>query len=89
MNKYNYVIIKHNDPTFERESTLLDNKYSKSKKYAMMEKGIHNDGSESLNRIIYSNDLEDLQKMANSYISWYNYPMRLYKEMQQNILPLA
>ena len=88
MKAYNYVIIKHNNPYLETENVLLKNKYKAKMKYAFIQKGVHKDGSESINFIEYSNDLEALQKRANGFISWYNYPMGLYKEMQQNILTL-
>jgi hypothetical protein len=82
MEAYNYVIIKDNNPTFERESTLLDNKYKKSKKYVFITKMIHKDSSESTASIQYSNDLAELQQRANGFISWYNYPMKLSKNIQ-------
>jgi hypothetical protein len=88
MKAYNYVIIKHNYPELERENVLLNNKYKAKMKYAFIQKGVHKDGSESINFIEYSNDLETLQKRATGFISWYNYPMGIYKEMQQNILTL-
>ncbi len=78
---YNYVIIKHNYPALERESTLLQNNY-KPKKYAFINKGVHKDGSESIYFIEYSNDLEALQKRASGAVSWYNYPLGLSKDIQ-------
>ena len=47
MQPYNYIIIKHNYPELERESTLLHNKYKPKMKYAFINKGCHKDGSES------------------------------------------
>ena len=88
-NGYNYVIIKKNFPELERESTLLDNKYRKTKKYAFINKGIHKDGSESVYYIEYSNDLEELQERANKFVSWYNYPMNLAKSIQGYISELS
>lgn len=82
---YNYVIIKNNCPELEKESTLLHNKYKKSKKYAFINKGIHRDGSESIYYIEYSNNLEELQSKAVKFISWYNYPLGLYKDIQGNV----
>lgn len=79
---YSYVIIKNNHPELERESVLLENNYKKSKKYAMLNKIVHKDGSENISTIIYSNDLESLQKRANNYVSWYNYPLGLSKNIQ-------
>ncbi len=82
MKAYNYVIIKNNYADLERESTLLQNKYNAKKKYAYINKGVHKDGSESIYFIEYSNDLEALQKDANEYISWYNYPLGVSKNIQ-------
>jgi hypothetical protein len=78
---YSYVIIKHNDPTFEREKTYFESKYKKTK-YAMFNKTIHKDGSETLTSIKYSNDIEQLQNEASQYISWYNYPLGVSKNIQ-------
>jgi hypothetical protein len=85
---YGYVIIKHNYPELERESTLLHNKYSAKKKYAFIQKSGHKDGSESINFIDYSNDLEALQARASKFVSWYNYPLGLCKNMQGYIREL-
>ena len=86
---YNYVIIKENYPQLEKESVLLRNKYNPKKRYALINKGCHKDGSESIYFIEYSNDLQALQETAKEYVSWYNYPLGLYKEIQGNILPLS
>ncbi len=80
--KYSYVIIQPNYDALSRESVLLENKYKKTKKYAFIEKLSHKDGSESIANIYYSNDLEDLQNKASKYVSWYNYPLNLSKDMQ-------
>lgn len=88
MKLYHYVIIKHNYPELERESALSHNNYKANKKYAFINKGTHKDGSESIYYIDYSNDLEDLQKRASEFISWYNYPMGLSKNIQQYISQL-
>ena len=82
MTPYSYVIIRHNNPTFERESVLLSNKYNAKKKYAFIQKSCHKDGSESICFIDYSNDLEALQERANRFVSWYNYVAGLQKNIQ-------
>lgn len=79
---YNYVIIKHNYPELERESTLITSPYKPKKKYAAIYKQSHKDGSESISFIAYDNDLEKLQKAAARHPSWYNYPLNLCKNMQ-------
>jgi hypothetical protein len=79
---YNYAIIKENYPELERESVLSYNKYSPKKKYAMLVKGVHKDGSESIYFIEYSNDLQELQEKASGYLSWYNYPLGVAKSIQ-------
>lgn len=78
---YNYAIIKENYPELERESVLTHNKW-KNKKYAMLVKGVHKDGSESIYFIKYSNDLEELQNEAKDFPSWYNYPLGVSKSIQ-------
>jgi hypothetical protein len=75
----NYAIIKHNYPELERETVLTHNKYNAKKKYALIVKGVHKDSSESIFFIDYSNDLEELQKIASTYMSWYNYPLGVSK----------
>lgn len=88
MAHYNYAIIKHSYPELERESVLTENLYKPKLKYAFICKGIHKDGSESIYFIKYSNDLEKLHNMAKGYISWYNYPLGLTKDMQGYIREL-
>lgn len=88
MTKYSYAIVKHNYPDLMRESVLLENKYSAKKKYALIEKISHKDGSENIANIYYSNDLEALSTQAKCYISWYNYPLGVTKNMQQYISEL-
>ena len=81
-NQYHYVIIQPNYADLEKESALSHNKYNAKKKYAFINKGLHKDGSESIYYIEYSNDLEELQTKAASFISWYNYPLNLCKNIQ-------
>lgn len=87
-NKYSYMIIKFNNPCFAQESVLLSNKYKKSAKYAMIEKLVHADGSESIANITYSSDIVKLQERASGFISWYNYPQGLTKNIQGYITQL-
>ena len=82
MKGYNYVIIKENYPELERENVLLENKYKANRRYAMITKMVHTDGSESIPTIVYSNDLQGLQERAKGFISWYNYPIGIAKDMQ-------
>lgn len=87
---YSYVIIKENYKELAQLTTLAqDNKWLKSKKYAFICKTVCSDKSEFIGFIKYSNDLEAIQKEASQFVSWYNYPMGLYKELQGNILHLA
>lgn len=86
--KYGYVIIKHNYPELRQEPTFFESKYLKSKKYAMIFKNINKDGSELITHIKYSNDLEALQETAKGFISWYNYPLGVYKSIQGYISEL-
>lgn len=81
MTNYNYVIIQANSPIFAQQSTLLDNNY-KPTKYCIIYKTVYRDGSESITRIVYSNNLEKLQNDAKGYISWYNYVAGLKKNIQ-------
>lgn len=82
MKACSYVIIKENYPELERESVLLENKYKANKKFAMINKMVHKDGSESISTIVYSNDLQDLQNRAKVFVSWYNYPLGVAKDIQ-------
>jgi len=81
MKQYNYGVIVKNNETLKRESTYLDNDY-KPTKYALIEKQVFKDGSEGINRIIYSSDLEQLISLTSIYPSWYNYPGNLKMNMQ-------
>jgi hypothetical protein len=85
---YNYVIIKHNYPELEREYTLLNNKYNAKKKYAFINKIVHKDGSENIAFIDYGNDLEAFQLRVANCESWYNYPLKLTKNIQGYITDL-
>lgn len=88
MNKtcFSYVVIVYNNPDLANERTYLNqNKYKKSAKYAMLFRTVHKDNSETLTHMRYSSNMEELQKVANSFISWYNYPLALRKDMQGNI----
>lgn len=85
---YNYVIIKESYPELERESTLLNSKFLKSKKYAMLFKQSYKDGSESITHIKYSNNLNGLQSVAEGFSSWYNYPLGKFQDIKGNIKQL-
>ena len=87
-NQYSYAIIKENNLYLETQSVLLDNKYKKSAKYALIEKIVHKDGSENISRIVYGSDICKLQAMAAGYVSWYNYPLCLTKNIQGYITQL-
>jgi len=47
-----------------------------------IEKLSNKDGSESIANIYYSNDMADFQIRANGFVSWYNYPLNLKKNIQ-------
>ena len=86
---YSYAILVHNTPEryLHQESTYLDNDFKKTK-YAMIEKQCFKDGSEGINRIIYSNNLQKLQSDILKYISWYDYVEMKTKNIQQYISKL-
>jgi len=81
MNEYSYVVIKHNYSDLAKESTFFESKYKKTK-YAALYFTVHKDKSETFTHIIYSNNLEELQNKANVFLSWYNYPLNLCKNIQ-------
>ncbi len=85
---YSYVIIKNNHPELERESVLLENNYKPKAKYAMLNKMVHKDGSENIATIVYSNNLEALHNRAKGFVSWYNYPLGISKNIQGYITEL-
>ncbi len=82
MKNYSYVIIQPNYSGLRQEKTLLHNKYNAKKKYAFINKITHKDGSENIAFIDYSNDLQELQNRAKGFVSWYNYPIGIAKDMQ-------
>ena len=86
---YSYAILVNNTPEryLHQESTYLDNDFKKTK-YAMIEKQCFKDGSEGINRIIYSNNLQKLQSDILKYISWYDYVEMKTKNIQQYISKL-
>lgn len=88
MKQYGYMVIRFNHPDYERKSTLLHNDYKKSKRYAIFNYSAHKDGSESLNFIEYSDDLEDLHNRAKDYPTWFNYPIGLFKPIDGEIQPI-
>lgn len=85
---YSYAIVKHTQDWMRQESVLLENNYNPKKKYALIEKIVHKDRSENIANIYYSNDLEMLSNRAKKYISWYNYPLMLCKDIQGYIRDL-
>lgn len=89
MKQYNYAILVENTPDkyLHQESTYLDNKFKKTK-YAVIEKQCFKDGSEGINRIIYSNNLAKLQASLLPYVSWYDYVDMKRKNIQQYISKL-
>lgn len=84
---YNYAIIKENFPDLERESTLIPGKW-KNKKYAMIIKVVHKDGTESITYIKYRNDLQGLQNDARGFVSWFNYPLGIAKNINGNLMEI-
>jgi len=89
MKTYNYAILLENTPDkyLHQESTFLDNDFKKTK-YALIEKQVFKDGSEGINRIIYSNDLSKLVEQLKSYVSWYDYISGSVKSIQGYISKL-
>ncbi len=79
---YNYAILKESYSGLKNVSTFLDNKFKPKSKYALIEKQVFKDGSEGVNRIIYSNDLIKLTEILLTYKSWYNYPIMRSKSLQ-------
>lgn len=80
---YSYVLLVKNTPErhLQQESTLLENKYKKTK-YALIQKICHKDGSENIATIFYSNDLQKLIEQMKGYISWYDYVNGFSKNIQ-------
>jgi len=89
MTQYNYALLVENTPDkyLQQESTYLDNNFRKTK-YALIEKQVFKDGSEGINRIIYSNNLLKLKNTILNYVSWYDYIGMQTKNMQQYISKL-
>lgn len=83
---YTYAILRENsnDARLSQINTLIPCNHKKTK-YALIEKAIMQDRSEIVVRVIYSNDINELSNALKKYISWYNEPLGLQKDMQQNI----
>lgn len=81
---FNYAIVRNNYDDAKRETTLLPSPHKKTK-YVLIEKQCFTDGSEAINRIIYSNNLNKLTELAKGYVSYYNYPMGVCMDLQGNI----
>ena len=79
-----YVIIKPNDSRYKQESTLEPSEYNPTK-YVMIEKKCFHDGSEKINRLIYSDDIVELTKNSYNYASWYNYVIGMCKHLDKSI----
>lgn len=84
MQGYSYVVIKHNYSDLAKESTYFESKYKKTK-YAALYYTVHKDKSETFTHVVYSNNLDKLQIQANNFVSWYNYPLNLFKDIKGNI----
>lgn len=82
--QFSYGILKENYPELKNESTILVNDYQETK-YALIEKKVVKDGTEKINHIFYSDDLEKLTFMAETYKSWYNYPLNKSKSLSQYV----
>lgn len=83
---YTYGILRENTEraALHQINTFFPCKHKKTK-YGIIEKALMPDGSEIVVRVIYSNNLEQLTNTLKNYISWYNEPLGLKKDMQQNI----
>jgi hypothetical protein len=79
--RYSYGILKDNYPDLAHETTLLDNDY-KETKLVLIEKQTFDDGSEGINRIIYSDSYSELSKILLGYVSWYDYIANVSKSIQ-------
>lgn len=86
MKKYIYGILKENTELLglQFEPTIIPCEFVPSA-YALIEKKMLPNNTEKINRIIYSDDLQELSTNLLKYISWYNYPTGIKKNMQQFI----
>ncbi len=84
---FQYAILKHNNPYFAKESTTGENNYLNSA-FALLVKNCLSDGSEKIETILYSDNLDDLTKQAEKFPSWYNYPAGKKKDLQGYISDL-
>lgn len=84
--KYTYGILRENTQlaALHQLDTFLPCKHKKTK-YGIIEKALMPDGSEIIVRVIYGSNLEQLTDTLKKYVSWYNEPLCLKKDMQQNI----
>lgn len=87
METYKYCLLVKNthDKALQQWSTLIKSPF-KPTLFALIERQCYdNYMPEKVNRIIYSDDLEHLTNLMETYISWYDYVTGYYKEMQQNV----
>ena len=89
MIQYNYAILVENtkERYLHQEFTFLESKFKKTK-YAIIEKQVFKDGSEGINKIIYSDNLIKLQNDIKGYISWYDYIKMETKSINQYVSKL-
>lgn len=71
---YKYGMLKNNTPELclKQESTIEPNEF-KNTRYGLIEKVCYSDGTEAINCIMYSDDLEECVNKLKTYPSWYNY----------------
>jgi len=80
---YHYAIVVNNttERNLNRETTLLNNKFKKTK-FALIDKIVNEDGTENIYNIVYSNDINKLSEDAKKYLSYYNYVAGYMKNIQ-------
>ena len=91
METYKYCLLVRNTPdkSLQQWSTLIESPF-KPTRFALIERQCYdNYQPEKVNRIIYSDDLEYLTNLMETYISWYDYVTGYYKEMQQNVYKIS
>ena len=87
-NGFNYTILK---PTknLDTNNVLITTPKYKQKKYGVLHRTCHKDGSESNLHISYYKTYEEARNSMLSFPSWYDYIAGNAKGLQGNIFKLA
>ena len=88
MCNFNYTILNF-AKNFDPHNVLIETPKYKRKKYAVLHRTSHKDGSESNTHISYFKTYEDAKNSMLAFPSWYDYITMETKSLQGYISKLA